>query len=94
MESTLETSVGIEQYLNKDICTGGGLQGIIKHKFSDFAVNEISSEGCLVKLKNLGLPAVDVVKPVPSDDEVIYQNQEVSKKCSLKDTLQYQKIEI
>ena len=76
VQSTLETDVGIEQYLNRDM-TGTGIQGIIKHLYSDFAVNEVDLEGSVVVIKNLELPEVDLKKPMPSDEQVCHSALEV-----------------
>ena len=76
VQSTLETDVGIEQYLNRDM-TGTGIQGIIKHLYSDFAVNEVDLEGSVVSIKDLELPEADLKKPMPSDEQVCHSALEV-----------------
>ena len=75
IKSTLETAVGIEQYLNKDIKEG--IKGIIKHRCSDFAVNEIDDDGQVVVITDLAIPEIDLKRPVPSDEEVCYSSLEV-----------------
>ena len=78
--STLETEVGIEQYLNKEMTSKGGIQGIIKHLYSDFAVNEVDLDGNVVMIKSTDVPEIDIKKPMPSDDQVCHSALDVSRK--------------
>ena len=43
-----EENVGIVEYINKE---AEGFEGILKHRYSDFIVNEISENGQVVWLK-------------------------------------------
>ena len=45
---TTEQDVGIAEFVNKD---DEGFEGILKHRYSDFIVNEISENGNIVWLK-------------------------------------------
>ena len=48
-KSATEVSVGIKEFVNKL----PGMTGIIKHKYSDFHVHEIDSNGKIVRLESL-----------------------------------------
>ena len=54
MEYSLkEEDVGITEYLSAEL---KGFQAIIKHRFSDFNVNEIDREGNVTRLKSMKIP--------------------------------------
>ncbi|CAF5186772.1 unnamed protein product, partial [Rotaria magnacalcarata] len=47
-----EETVGITQFLSNH----EGFDGIIKYRYSDFLVNEISSDGVVIHLTDLSCP--------------------------------------
>ena len=49
----LESDFGITEYVTAD---SAGFSGILKHRFTDFVVHEISPNGEAVKLTDLSLP--------------------------------------
>ena len=49
----LESDFGITEYVTSD---SAGFSGILKHRFTDFVVHEISLNGEAVKLTDLSLP--------------------------------------
>lgn len=51
--STSESDVGITEFRNPEF---SGFDAIIKHRFSDFNVNEIDLKGNVVRLTELGIP--------------------------------------
>lgn len=60
-----EMSVGIRRYLNPDVA---GFTGILKDRYSDFIVNEVTPQGEVVHLKDItSLPKED--EPVKSEDK-------------------------
>ena len=56
-----ETDVGISTYLNNDesIISKSGFTCILKHRYSDFNVNEIDPDGTVVCLTDTTLPSCD-----------------------------------
>ena len=58
-DSLRETDVGITEYLYKDI---EGFNGTIKQRYSDFIVNEISTSGEVIVLKDKGFKQVEKKK--------------------------------
>ena len=50
---TCEADVGINAFMNPEL---EGFDAILKHRFSDFNVNEIDLEGKIVKLTDLEVP--------------------------------------
>ena len=65
MEYTLkEEDVGITAYLTPNL---KGFEAIIKHRFSDFNVNEINREGSVVRLESLKVPEE---KPIVANPDV------------------------
>ena len=61
MEYSLkEEDVGITEYLAAEL---KGFEAIIKHRFSDFNVNEIDREGNVTRLKSMKLPEEKPVVP-------------------------------
>jgi tRNA pseudouridine13 synthase len=75
-----EETVGITQFLSNH----DGFDGIIKYRYSDFLVNEISSDGSIVHLTDLSCPEFDQNKPnsltdVPLSEEIIESLKTLSK---------------
>lgn len=54
LSSVQEKDVGMTRYINKQ---HGGFAGLIKQRYSDFQVHEISADGSVVYLRQAGLPA-------------------------------------
>ncbi len=50
---TCEADVGIDVFMNPDL---EGFDAILKHRFSDFNVNEIDMDGKIVKITDLEVP--------------------------------------
>lgn len=67
-ERPAETDVGISTYLNKNKLEihQSGFTCILKHRFSDFNVNEIGLDGKVLYLTNLDIPSCDA-KPTLSE---------------------------
>jgi len=59
-------SHGITEYVSK---AHNGFFGILKHRISDFIVNEIDSAGNVVKLTDMRIEVVDASKKEGGDDE-------------------------
>lgn len=57
-----EDDVGITEFLSNH----DGFDGIIKYRYSDFLVNEISSDGSIVHLTDLSCPDFTPNKPSSS----------------------------
>ncbi|CAF3503976.1 unnamed protein product [Adineta steineri] len=75
-----EETVGITQFLSNH----DGFDGIIKYRYSDFLVNEISTNGSIVHLTDVSCPEFDSHKPtslidVPIDEETIDRMKTLSK---------------
>ena len=51
--STSEADVGISEFQNSEL---PGFDAILKHRFSDFNVNEIDLKGNVVRLTELSIP--------------------------------------
>ncbi|UJR33304.1 hypothetical protein I4U23_020754 [Adineta vaga] len=66
-----EEAVGISQFLSNN----EGFDGIIKYRYSDFLVNEISSNGTVIHLTDLSCPEYDQHNSSPSID--IPLNEEI-----------------
>lgn len=77
-DSLRETDVGITEYLYKDI---EGFNGTIKQRYSDFIVNEISSSGEVIVLKDKGFKQVEKKKANEGSEDV----PKVDKRASLKE---------
>ena len=63
-----ESEVGATEF----VCDGSGFTGVIKHRISDFHVNEIASDGSVSKLTDIDLPKPP--KPgseIPADSEAL-----------------------
>ncbi|KAF8420171.1 tRNA pseudouridine synthase D-domain-containing protein, partial [Terfezia claveryi] len=54
--TSLELNVGITEYLNPTLA---GFTGVLKQRYTDFLVNEITPEGEVVHLKSLDVPRRD-----------------------------------
>ena len=77
-DSLRETDVGITEYLYKDI---EGFNGTIKQRYSDFIVNEISTSGEVIVLKDKGFKQVEKKKANEGSEDV----PKVDKRASLKE---------
>lgn len=77
-DSLRETDVGITEYLYKDI---EGFNGTIKQRYSDFIVNEISTGGEVIVLKDKGFKQVEKKKANEGSEDV----PKVDKRASLKE---------
>ena len=67
-----EEEVGITEYLNK---TNPGFFGVLKHRYSDFMVNEIDPQGNVVWLKTSNDKVV-LPKKVSPQDQLDNLNEE------------------
>lgn len=63
-----EIAVGITTFINSD---GTSFRGVIKHRYSDFLVNEIDPDGNVVHLKNLSETIVDDDKEENNNDSLV-----------------------
>ncbi|CAF2479447.1 unnamed protein product [Rotaria sp. Silwood2] len=75
-----EVSVGITQFLSNH----DGFDGIIKYRYSDFLVNEISFDGSIIHLTDLSCPDFDQKKSssltnVPISEDIIERLKTLSK---------------
>jgi tRNA pseudouridine13 synthase len=52
-DGTFEVDVGITEFMNPEL---EGFDAILKHRFSDFNVNEIDLDGKVVYLTSLDIP--------------------------------------
>nr|XP_040017540.1 pseudouridylate synthase 7 homolog isoform X2 [Gasterosteus aculeatus aculeatus] len=70
-----ELDVGILKYVSDH----EGFSGILKERYSDFVVNEISKQGKIVHLDDLSVPPeaeeVPEVEPQPEDSDVLTEEQ-------------------
>ena len=68
LKTTAEQDVGISKYLDNDPETQFGFSCILKHRYSDFNVNEIDEHGQVIRLSDLEPPNIDAK---PSLAEII-----------------------
>nr|ACO15285.1 pseudouridine synthase YOR243C [Caligus clemensi] len=59
-----EAKFGISEYITKDV---DGFRGILKHRYSDFLVNEVDLDGKIIRFSGPSLPKVEPVKVEAKD---------------------------
>lgn len=61
-----ESSVGISQYVDAAL---PAFSAIIKHRFTDFLVNEVNLAGKVIELKSIQRPPAEEVEPASVEEK-------------------------